>query len=201
MHLRMMTIAKHHLENVEHHQVLGTFISPVHDGYGKKGLLSSEHRINMIKGAIEDKSKTYLDEWEASQPAYSNTIAVLEHASRDIVQSNGQFKNSKIRIIIGMDLLESFLHKNIWSLEDVEHILLNYSPVVIHRDELNPDEIIKKSEILLKYRHHLLFIEDSFKSNIASTLIRDLLSKNMPIDYLVDAKTHQYIKKHNLYKN
>ena len=45
MHLRMMERAKDHvLKNMNGTQLVGGYLSPVSDGYGKPGLLNVNHR-------------------------------------------------------------------------------------------------------------------------------------------------------------
>ena len=65
----------------EGHDVLGGYMSPVNDAYGKKGLLSSQHRVRMCQLAADDSPSVMVDAWEAAQPQYQRSLAVLRHVS------------------------------------------------------------------------------------------------------------------------
>jgi nicotinamide mononucleotide adenylyltransferase len=58
--------------------VLGGYLSPVHIGYGKKGLLDNEARVELCEKAAETSDWIMVDPWEALQPGHSTTLPVLE---------------------------------------------------------------------------------------------------------------------------
>ncbi|XP_071827174.1 nicotinamide/nicotinic acid mononucleotide adenylyltransferase 1-like isoform X2 [Apostichopus japonicus] len=89
MHLRMFEIARDHLHRTGRYQVIGGIISPVNDGYGKKDLVSSKHRAEMCKLAIQHNNWIKLDLWEAEQDTWSPTTQVLHY-------HQGNFINSRI---------------------------------------------------------------------------------------------------------
>ena len=55
-YLFVLEIARSFLERTGNHIVISGTMSPVHDNYGKGGLISSKHRISMCKAAIKDYS-------------------------------------------------------------------------------------------------------------------------------------------------
>ena len=63
--------------------VLGGYISPVNDAYGKAGLLPAEHRLAMCKLAT-DASAIMVGSWEARQGQYQRSLTVLQHVTQEL---------------------------------------------------------------------------------------------------------------------
>lgn len=72
-------IARDNLHRLGTFIVIGGVISPVHDGYGKKELESSTHRIAMLKFALQNHSWVKLSNWECKQETWCKTKQVLQH--------------------------------------------------------------------------------------------------------------------------
>eukprot|EP00871_Galdieria_phlegrea_P002221 jgi/Galph1/29/GphlegSOOS_G4858.1 len=111
--------------------VLGGYLSPVHDSYGKPGLVSSEHRVEMCRLAVKDSSWLMVDDWECLQSEYLPTFRVMRHFCDQLFSQLG----SDIRLILvcGYDLYESLFHKDIWPREHVEKLLETSSLFVVPR--------------------------------------------------------------------
>ncbi|CAI9596601.1 unnamed protein product [Staurois parvus] len=65
--------------------VIGGIISPVHDSYGKQGLVSSRHRLSMCQLAVQNSDWIRVDPWECYQDTWQTTCSVLEH-HRDLMK-------------------------------------------------------------------------------------------------------------------
>jgi nicotinamide mononucleotide adenylyltransferase len=119
-------------------EVLGGIISPVHDAYGKKGLIPQTHRLAMLKLALKTSSWIRISEWETQQEGWTRTRNTLQYHQnylnsiiRDIngINSNQpswvpeNIRQSKdpvqIKLLCGADLLESFATPGLWELDDV----------------------------------------------------------------------------------
>lgn len=59
--------------------VIGGIISPVHDGYGKNELISSTHRVEMVKLALQNHDWVKLSDWECRQESWSKTKQVIQY--------------------------------------------------------------------------------------------------------------------------
>lgn len=59
--------------------VIGGLISPVHDAYAKKELISATHRLAMVKLALESNSWVKLSDWECKQENWSRTRTVIQY--------------------------------------------------------------------------------------------------------------------------
>ncbi|XP_070539949.1 nicotinamide/nicotinic acid mononucleotide adenylyltransferase 3-like isoform X3 [Ptychodera flava] len=79
MHLRMFEVARDHLHKTGRFHVIGGIISPVNDGYAKKGLLSCKHRVAMSRLAAESSTWLTVDPWESEQDTWLETAKVLRH--------------------------------------------------------------------------------------------------------------------------
>ncbi|OQR67473.1 nicotinamide mononucleotide adenylyltransferase 1-like [Tropilaelaps mercedesae] len=79
MHLRMFEVARDHLQSTGRYKVVCGILSPVHDGYGRKQLVTSNHRIEMCRLATQTSDWIKVCDWEVAQPAWTRTRDVLHH--------------------------------------------------------------------------------------------------------------------------
>ncbi|CAK8673648.1 unnamed protein product [Clavelina lepadiformis] len=88
-HLKMFEIARNFLERTGNHIVISGIVSPVHDSYGKNGLISSMHRLKMCRAAVQKHAWLSVDDWESSQPTWIKTVKVLQHVANKIKNDYG----------------------------------------------------------------------------------------------------------------
>ncbi|KAM4023264.1 nicotinamide/nicotinic acid mononucleotide adenylyltransferase 2 isoform 3-T4 [Anomaloglossus baeobatrachus] len=84
-HIQMFERARDYLHKTGRFIVIGGIISPVHDSYGKQGLVSSRHRLNMCQLAVQNSDWIRVDPWECYQDTWQTTCSVLEH-HRDLMK-------------------------------------------------------------------------------------------------------------------
>lgn len=72
-------IARDYYIQMGTHNVIGGVISPVHDSYGKKGLITSKHRLAMVKLALQSSNWIRLTDWECSQQNWTRTRETLQY--------------------------------------------------------------------------------------------------------------------------
>ncbi|XP_069798459.1 nicotinamide/nicotinic acid mononucleotide adenylyltransferase 2 [Narcine bancroftii] len=77
--------ARDYLHKTGRYIVIGGIISPVHDSYGKQGLVSSRHRLTMCQLAVQSSDWIRVDPWECYQETWQTTCSVLEH-HRDLMK-------------------------------------------------------------------------------------------------------------------
>lgn len=123
-HLRMFEIARDEIQLNHEMKVIGGYLSPVHDGYNKNGLINSKHRLEMCRLAVDTSDWIMVDDWECQQLEYSTTRKVLDHFWE--LLNSGKISNRRIRPIMlcGNDLLDSFKVPNLWADEDVTTSLI-----------------------------------------------------------------------------
>ncbi|CAI7855975.1 unnamed protein product [Closterium sp. NIES-54] len=76
MHLRMLEMAHDALQD-RGWDVIGAYMSPVNDHYGKQGLAAAKERVTMCQLACADSPFIMVDPWESSQQCYQRTLCVL----------------------------------------------------------------------------------------------------------------------------
>uniref|UniRef100_A0A3B5A384 Nicotinamide/nicotinic acid mononucleotide adenylyltransferase 2 n=1 Tax=Stegastes partitus TaxID=144197 RepID=A0A3B5A384_9TELE len=84
-HIHMFEKAREYLHKTGRFIVIGGIISPVHDSYGKPGLVSSRHRLTMCQLAVQSSDWIRVDPWECYQDTWQTTCSVLEH-HRDLMK-------------------------------------------------------------------------------------------------------------------
>lgn len=178
IHTGHLITAQHILEERRLDKIIfiPAYISP-----HKTQVLSTEskHRLEMVKIAIDGYKRFDLSDYEIQKGGVSYTVDTLK-----------ELKNSykEIELIIGYDNLLSF---------DIWH---------------EPDQITKLAKLLVlkrkfagdinqfnKYFAEAVFI-DSPVIDISSTIIRERVRKNLPVDFLVPQKVKEYITANSLYK-
>ncbi|XP_057655181.1 nicotinamide/nicotinic acid mononucleotide adenylyltransferase 1 isoform X2 [Diorhabda carinulata] len=223
MHLRMFEIARDHLNRMGQQTVQGGVISPVHDAYGKNELLSSTHRLEMLKLALENHDWVRLSDWECGQESWTKTRQVLQYHQNNVnavvnQNFNGNYdinenelkwipENVKnggtgpvtVKLLCGADLLESFGTPGLWAEEDIEEIVGMHGLVVISRSNSNPAEFIYNSDILTKYMSNITIVTEWITNEISSTRVRRALRRNESVKYILPDRVLDYIYKNSLY--
>lgn len=227
MHLRMFELAKDHLHRLGNHLVVGGFISPVHDSYGKTDLVSAKHRIAMLKLALDDNSWIKVSDWESRQETWTRTRQSLNYHQNAInskLNVNGFDANSnesdhlyhsivpdyyqniletnspvQVKLLCGADLLESFGTPGLWANEDIEAIVGQYGLVVITRENSNPLKFIYNSDILTKYMGNIIIVTEWITNEVSSTKIRRALRRSESVKYLIPDKVINYIQDNTLF--
>jgi nicotinamide mononucleotide adenylyltransferase len=220
MHLRMFEIAKDHFEQNDSCEVIGGIVSPVHDAYGKKGLVLQKHRLTMIRLALQSSKWIRLSEWETQQEEWSRTKNVLQfhqnYLNSVIRDLNGVIANNlpswipegirnnkdpvRVKLLCGADLLESLSTPGLWDTEDLEAILGQHGIVVVTRSGCNPEQFVFDSDLLSKYRRNITIITNWIANDVSSTLVRRFISRGLSVKYIMDDTVIDYINKNGLYK-
>ena len=59
-------------------QVIGGYMVPVNDAYGKKSLAQQHHRMRMTELATDSSTWIMMDPWECEQEGWTRTALSLE---------------------------------------------------------------------------------------------------------------------------
>ncbi|KAE8293331.1 Nicotinamide/nicotinic acid mononucleotide adenylyltransferase 1 [Larimichthys crocea] len=227
MHLRMFELARDHLEDTGQYKVVKGIISPVGDGYKKKGLIDAYHRQEMAKLATENSDWITVDAWESLQPVWVETVKVVRHHYHEMLaaeQKNDDvdtvkyakkrriegnyFEDSshdkrrggpQLMLLCGADLLESFGIPNLWKQDDIAEIVGRYGLVCITRSGNDPHKCIHQSEILWKYRKNIQVVQEWVTNEISATHVRRALRRGRSVRYLLPDAVVHYIQEHDLY--
>lgn len=209
MHLRIFELARNYLQyDTKQFNIIGGYLSPVHDSYGKSSLIDSSHRYTMCHIALESHKWLNVSDIEIEQVQWTPTADVLSIYSNAInhqLQHQSSTKNSlpvhpvNVLLLCGADLLSSVLVPNLWATEHLDIIFGKYGVAVIERTGMDLNELINNNSILYKYKHNIHIIPQTITNTISSTSVRQLLQKNQSVKYLIPDKVIDYIVKHELY--
>jgi len=140
---------------------------------------SPEHRLNMVKTAIDGIPYFDVSDFEINKGDVSYTYNTLLEFSKEY---------EKIELIIGFDNLLKF---DSWHNPDE---ILELAKLVVlkrHSDAGTKD--------FHKYYGKATYV-DSPTIDISGTEIRDRIKKELPIDFLVPDNIREYILNNNLYR-
>lgn len=160
---------------------------PVSNKYNKDGLISDEHRFNMLNLVCEKNPRFEVSNIEFNSPRQPYTFETL--------QAMQQFyPEYEIRLIIGTDNLSKL---DTWY--EIEQLLKKFKVFILARDEDNIEDIINSHNLLSKYSSSLLKSNISIRTNLSSSFVRNEIKKNNSVKYLLPDEVIEYIQKNNLY--
>ncbi|MCH7964426.1 MAG: nicotinate-nucleotide adenylyltransferase [Bacteroidetes bacterium] len=140
---------------------------------------SPEHRMNMLKLAVEEIEFFEVSDYEIKKEGISYTIDTLKEFKK---------KYDELQFIIGYDNIFKF---HTWKNPD-EIMKITKILVLKRKSSLPPPHEDK-------YVKSALFVETR-GIEISATDIREKVKQGMPIHYLVPEKVKEYIYSFNLYK-
>ncbi|XP_014242160.1 nicotinamide/nicotinic acid mononucleotide adenylyltransferase 3 isoform X2 [Cimex lectularius] len=225
MHLRLFEIARDYLHKTGRYQVVCGIISPVHDNYGKKDLISSTHRCALVKLALQDTNWIFLSDWECQQSEWQFTLRVLQYHQNKLNSCHIENMGSKrqlnsdapmwvehaqkygdnnkgitVKLLCGADLLETFSIPGLWAEHDIESIVGDHGLAVVTRHGSDPYKFIYESDTLSKYHNNIAIIPEWITNEISSTKIRRSLRRGESVKYLVPNEVIDYIRNNRLYE-
>jgi len=144
----------------------------------KNTLISSRHRINMLKMII-DKNNVFIDDFELQSDEISYTYYTLKYLLDN-------YKDYEITMIVGKDQL---LNLTNWYKSD--YILKNVNVLCYNRSINHNLKIFKLNNMDLK----------EFDFPYSSTYIRESIKNNQILDQdVISNSMIEYINKNNLYR-
>jgi len=152
-----------------------------------KASASGEHRLNMLKLAIQDNSHFAVSDIELQRGGTSYTVDTME-VFRE------QYPQDEFYFIMGMD---SFLELSCW--KDVERLVELARLVVVTRPgyELPPEQ--KQSALPASVWQRTCFLEMP-GLDIAATEIRERIKKGRSVRYLLVPEVETYIYANEIYR-
>uniref|UniRef100_A0A665TU20 Nicotinamide-nucleotide adenylyltransferase n=1 Tax=Echeneis naucrates TaxID=173247 RepID=A0A665TU20_ECHNA len=229
MHLRMFELARDHLEDSGRYRVVKGIISPVGDGYKKKGLIEACHRLQMARLATENSDWITVDSWESLQSEWVETAKVIRHHYEELLAAQADsndvdtvkhtkkrrmdenyFESSshqkrrdgpQLMLLCGADVLESFGVPNLWRQEDITEIVGRYGLACITRSGCDPHKFIHQSDVLWRHRKNIHIIHEWVANEISATHVRRALRRGRSVRYLLPDAVLQYIQECDLYSD
>eukprot|EP00759_Apiculatamorpha_spiralis_P011550 PhF_6_TR18908/c1_g1_i1/m.27610/K06210/NMNAT; nicotinamide mononucleotide adenylyltransferase len=209
MHLRIMEIARDEIHAREPNtHVVGGYLSPVADAYGKSNLIAACHRVPMVQLGLSSSSWVMCDDWEARQPEYKRTFYVLDHIRSSLPEGY------EVRLVLGADVFQSMVLTKpgttipVWKLDTLILLLDNFPIVVTNRDGTSlesvfahtmHDEENKITVVMEKYRGVTTLISPQERNDLSSTYIRSNIASGKSNKYLMPDEVIAYIAANKLY--
>ena len=178
IHTGHLIIASHIISNSNMTE-LWFVVSPQNPFKNKAGLLNENHRLNLIKTAIEGEQHLKTSNVEFKLPRPSYTIDTLTYLSE-------KYPQHAFSVIMGSD---SFQNLEKW--KNYQSLISNY-PIYIYK---RPG-----FEIVNKFNTDIILLEAPILE-ISSTNIRELIREGKSIRYLVPDSVKEEIVLNNYYKS
>lgn len=182
-------ILANYIANTQDVDQIWFVISPQNPFKEKKSLLADNHRLALVKEAIEDNPKFRASDIEFNLPTPSYTVNTLEHLRE-------KYPNYDFSLIMGEDNLRSF-HK--WKNYEVileRHRIFVY-PRVMTIQEARKETLDSNN---LKNHSQIQFCEDAPLMKISSSYIRKAIKNGQDTKYLLSEPVWKYIDEMNFYK-
>jgi len=155
-------------------------VSPQSPHKSDKSLISQFQRYYMVNIAVEDTHYFHASDIEFKLPKPSYTINTINKL-KEI------YPDKKFSILMGQDNINSI---NTW--KNYIDIVNNYTIYVFPRN--NP------TNKTLQINSPNIILTPTPLIDISSSLIRNLIKKNIDVSYMLHPKVYKYIQEMNLYK-
>ena len=163
-------------------------------------IAGSEHRIAMLKLAIEDAPRCSIDSREclSAEPSYTvnSLIAIREEEPQ-----------SRLYFLMGLDAFVSLPTWYRWqSIFEFAHVIVAARPGVVPEfDEVLQTQLeqrqVKTAEALTHHMAGKIFMADMEEKNISSTMVRKRLSEHADMEDVLPVSVIDYIESNNLYRH
>lgn len=163
---------------------------PAHDGYVKKGLLSSRTRIDMCSIICKDSGFMEVSSIEVDREKWTYTIETMR-------ELQVAYPDNTIYIVCGADVVLSFETR--WREVHVNEILSKFGLCILSRED-GVEEVKKNCKFLKGNEENVTFVVDNPLETISSTLVRNYIKKGFKISGLVHPGVEKFIYENNLYK-
>ncbi|KAK4529150.1 hypothetical protein CCYA_CCYA01G0007 [Cyanidiococcus yangmingshanensis] len=203
MHLVALEQAREYVETTFHEQVWKGFLSPVHDAYGKPGLVAATHRLQMCSLAVQNSDWLYVDAWEAQQAAYTPTFRVVQRL-RERLEAERRPDDPELSFyfVCGADLVASMDSPKVWPAEHLQKLFALCRVLALPRPALGSEEEAPLARVLRRFPDSIfLWREAPVQCSISSTLIRKRITQGRSVRYLIPRPVEEYIQEQGLYRD
>jgi len=154
----------------------------------KDQLASYEHRVCMLKLALENHSDFIINNMESNSNQTSFTIDTLGKLKE-------KYPTDQFYFVLGTDNLKT-IHK--W--KNAETLIEKNNFILVIREDVHFEELVETSKLsisaLKKLKKCIIFISPI---NISSTKLRVMISRNEKIEKFVSEKVNDYMNQHKIY--
>ena len=172
----------------EYEEIEKILFVPVNSKYQKPGLVSNEHRYNMLKLVCDKNERFEVSKIEIDKGRQLFTVETL----RELKEIYSEYE---IAFTTGSDNLAEL---DTW--ETADELVKEFRIYVIERGDADIDAIIESNEFLKNNKESFIKVKKNIKTNLSSTYVRGKIKEGKSIKYLAPEEVIEYIKQNNLYK-
>lgn len=157
---------------------------------------SAEHRLEMVKLAINGVDNFVIDEREYQRKGASYTVDTLASIREDVGE------NQPLCMLIGMDALEHFTQWKDWQgILDLSHLVISARPGYnkIQTQDWMKARVTESVDDLYQSPNGKLYFADVSQYDLSATYIRKQLLDSKSLRYALPDNVGEYIKQHKLY--
>ena len=178
-HIRLLELAREHLNSLNIYHVVGGYISPTHDAgiHRKSSILSMtwQQRLEMCRLAVHDSTWIMIDAWQISQEKNHGARQSKQHLSDFLHRLHPSIE---VISICGGDALPKLV--STFKKESV--ICVINRPI----DDFDFDQWFESSTIKKYHNNIILLYDHQCTKHLSSTYIRQQISRNF-YDCLIDS--------------
>lgn len=162
---------------------------PVGNKYSKNDLIDEKHRYNMIKIAIEGHDKLDVSDIEMNLSEKLDAVDAFKIIHNKYLDTENYY-------ILGADNLYKML---LW--KDFNFLVKNYKYIVVERDLLSCEELIKSNDMLNRYKNNFSIMENDAYIKSSATDVRKMIQTGNVdnIENYIPINVMNYINKNKLY--
>ncbi|XP_018589409.1 nicotinamide/nicotinic acid mononucleotide adenylyltransferase 1 [Scleropages formosus] len=229
MHLRMFELARDYLEDTGKYRVVKGIISPVGDGYNKKGLIESFHRIRMARLATVTSDWIEVDGWESEQLDWVETARVMRHHCENLVSAEPN-ADEVDTVKVGRKRKHKEMDSRCEDLCSKRHRadcprlmmlcgadilesfavpglwkqedleeIASHGLVCVTRSGSDAEAFIHSSDLLWRHRHDIHMVREWVANDVSATQMRRALRRGQSVRYLLPDAVVSYIRENGLY--
>jgi nicotinamide mononucleotide adenylyltransferase len=200
MHLQILESARDYARLDLGLDVLGGFVSPVHDAYGKKSLVDAKHRISMCVAATQDSSWIAVGGFETGQSGWTPTHEVIGQL-RESMEEHLECKGVRVLMVCGADLVASLRQPDVWADHEIEALVgcEGVGILALERGDVSVEQIVDASDRLRPHRARIHGVPQRVVNDVSSSIVRQLIKESRSIKYLTHDGVVDYIGEHKLY--
>ena len=152
-------------------------IVPMGDKYKKDGLISFEHRYNMLCEMFKYENNVEISRMQADQKEISYAVDSFK-------KIDSEYRNCERFFIMGLD---NFSNIETW--KDGKKLILNRKFIIFERKDYAKNDL---------YANNISFI--NVNNNISSSLVRNMIRSKADFQKFIMPEVASYIIKEGLYK-
>lgn len=177
-------------EVVKEFQLDKLFFMPVGNTYKKEGLVDEKYRYEMLNLLFQNNDKIEVSDLELKRNDCLKAIDVFEMIQK-------QYQEKEIFYIMGADNVAKTPN---W--KAANDLLENHKFIVLKRDEMDLDKLLKNSKILSRYKNNFYESKNQIMIPYSSTRAREAIyeENQKEIETILPEKIYQYIKERKLYQ-